>query len=226
MPFYSCSQLSCGITQDSFMNASNSNQVKGESDNKFCKVCGESIKRSAIKCIHCESFQDFRRFLTFSNTMLALIIALISVIAAVSPIIKDIFVEKNSNILVKLQYVDRESIYLVASNLGERDGSIGKTIMEIQTKNGKGYRSLLEKKRQESFINANSSEQVRLYLGCQYVETIRNAYFHFKQQQLSPQGVLVFEIISFKGERKNQRIELERISLESFFNSSWKKCKK
>ena len=36
------------------MNASSSNQVQGETDLKLCKVCGETIKISAIKCIHYE----------------------------------------------------------------------------------------------------------------------------------------------------------------------------
>lgn len=67
------------------------NELQDSPNIKQCKTCGEDIKSSAKKCIHCNSFQDLRRYLPISNTMIALIIALISVVAAVSPILKKVF---------------------------------------------------------------------------------------------------------------------------------------
>src|SRR5258706_15778244 len=51
------------------------------SDVKPCPVCGEEIKVSARKCIHCSSELTWRKYLTFSSTTLALLTALVSVIA-------------------------------------------------------------------------------------------------------------------------------------------------
>ena len=41
----------------------------GEVDaTKPCKVCGEAIKTTAKKCIHCDSYQDWRAYLNFGST--------------------------------------------------------------------------------------------------------------------------------------------------------------
>lgn len=50
-----------------------------------CKVCCESIQDGARKCIHCDSFQDWRRFLNMSGTVLALLVALITVSSTALP---------------------------------------------------------------------------------------------------------------------------------------------
>lgn len=204
-----------------------------DTQQKCCIVCGELIKSTAKKCIHCDSFQDLRRFLPISNTMLALVIALISVIAAVSPVIKNLFVEKNSEILVRLQDVHRESIYLMLSNLGEREGGIGKTSILYQTNEQppRGQRMLLEKNREESFVPAGSSKQLRLSMECKNAEyakriqKFRDLYFHWKvNEKLSPHGVVEVEIISFIGEQTTELIELNRTSLEAFLNNSRTTC--
>jgi hypothetical protein len=49
-------------------------------ETKPCKVCGEEIRESARKCNHCDSYQDWRLNIGFSNTVLSLLVALCSVL--------------------------------------------------------------------------------------------------------------------------------------------------
>lgn len=68
---------------------------------KPCRVCGEDIKASAQKCIRCDSYQDWRGRLGLSSTVLALLVALISVITNGVPIISAAFEAK----IVPLKFV-------------------------------------------------------------------------------------------------------------------------
>ena len=57
-----------------------------ERHKKQCTTCGEEIANSARKCIHCDTYQDWRRYLTFSSTVLALLVALLSVATVAGPV--------------------------------------------------------------------------------------------------------------------------------------------
>ena len=72
-------------------------------DMKACKVCAEEIKKAARICIKCNSYQDWRANLSVSNTVLALLVALISVLTAAVPALKQTFTPKNSSISVTFQ---------------------------------------------------------------------------------------------------------------------------
>lgn len=67
---------------------------------KNCAVCGERIAGSALKCIHCDSFLDWRRHLQFSTSVLALLVALVSVTATTAPALHGIWKGNNSAIEV------------------------------------------------------------------------------------------------------------------------------
>lgn len=53
-----------------------------------CRYCRNIIEEGAALCHHCGSYQDWKRFVNFSNTFLSLLIALLSVSALTIPIIK------------------------------------------------------------------------------------------------------------------------------------------
>jgi len=67
--------------------------TKDRSETKVCVVCDVEIGRGAIKCPNCGTFQNWRRHLQFSTTVLSLLIALISVSALVLPTILDALFE-------------------------------------------------------------------------------------------------------------------------------------
>lgn len=55
--------------------------TKDDKELKGCIQCASEIPKGANKCLKCGSFQNFRRFFEFSNNVLALLIALVSVIS-------------------------------------------------------------------------------------------------------------------------------------------------
>jgi hypothetical protein len=52
---------------------------------KLCRACGKAMPAQGRKCTECGSFQDWRRFLSFSTEVLALLIALFSVLGVAVP---------------------------------------------------------------------------------------------------------------------------------------------
>lgn len=97
------------------------------------------------------------------------------------------------------------------------------------TKNEKyTWAARLEKHRDETFIKAKSSKQVRLYLKRDteidkvHIKGGREYYFDWKQCKLSPMGFVEIEIIPFKGNKKKKIVNLDRTSLEAFLNNSIK----
>lgn len=48
---------------------------------KECIQCASKMPQRAVKCVKCGAFQNFRRFFEFSSTVLALLVALVSVLS-------------------------------------------------------------------------------------------------------------------------------------------------
>ncbi len=92
---------------------------------KPCRVCAEPIRENALKCIHCDSDQNWLYFrLGFSNTVLNLLLALISVLTVAVPIIKDAVTTNNSELVFSYQGSNSNALSVLVSNLGVRPGSI------------------------------------------------------------------------------------------------------
>jgi hypothetical protein len=85
-----------------------------------CRTCREPIRPGARKCTKCDSFQDWRRFLTLSTSALALVIALISVTSALGPGIVRLFAGERSALTVSYIAPVDGGILLLASNPGTR----------------------------------------------------------------------------------------------------------
>lgn len=94
---------------------------------KPCRYCAKPIPLSATYCTECEQFQNWRRFLTFSTTMIALVTALISVVATTAPTLMRYLQPAYTKLTIApLSNVGRELVFLV-SNEGTRPGGIGST---------------------------------------------------------------------------------------------------
>jgi hypothetical protein len=100
----------------------------GAENSKPCRVCGELIKKTARVCIHCNNYQDWRANISFGNTFLALLVALISVLTTAIPVIVGLFTTKNSHLEFSFQGATEDSISVLISNLGSRPGSVGSFI--------------------------------------------------------------------------------------------------
>jgi len=112
-------------------------RTSGEAD--VCKVCREPIKPGALKCTHCGSRQDWQRHLVFSSTVLALLIALISVLQSAIPQFIRIWEGDRSEVSLGLLQADKLSLFVIASNGGVMPGSIGAGFLNVKSVGGGVY---------------------------------------------------------------------------------------
>lgn len=171
-----------------------------------CIVCREQIKAGARKCIHCDSYQDWREYFNFSSSMLAWLVALVSVISLSLPVIKNALQKDNSKVVLAFQGIEEGYISLIASNLGTRPGSVGSA--ELIFDNGDGETqtfSLLvhESTSGAALIKEGFSGRIQL--------TLKNFGFRTTQENLlNLQAIkcyIVVEVIQFDGRRENFKLD-------------------
>ncbi len=119
----------------------NAQQDVADSNSIFCKFCKRRLEAGAVICNCCGHFQNWRSYLNFSHSILALLIALISVSTIALPVLLKVFENEDSNIVISYMYpelkktfnftrrpapytLDDFKLVLVASNRGNRPGAI------------------------------------------------------------------------------------------------------
>ena len=138
---------------------------------KKCKACNQDINEEASKCRHCNAWQGLRYYLTPTETVLALIVALISVSTMSYQTIKQLRKEHNSDI--NMLFLDRAdtTVPLVISNSGGRPAVISTTAglsMWMKSKDNKINKHILMLKltdgsRDNLLIPAETSKQFYYY---------------------------------------------------------------
>ena len=99
-----------------------------------CYLCQEPIYPTAKMCNACHSYQDWRRFFSFSSVILSLLIALISVVSAVGPgIVGMLFPPRSHLVFVRCNYT-KDGIAVFVENEGSRPGGIGGVTMLVYCK--------------------------------------------------------------------------------------------
>jgi hypothetical protein len=91
---------------------------------KECSTCFEPIDARAKKCLRCDSYQDWRRRLYIGSSVLALLVALVSVIAVAMPAVLMFFTPKDSNLEVEFHGSQGNRVFAVVANSGNRAGTI------------------------------------------------------------------------------------------------------
>ena len=107
-----------------------------------CPVCREPIKPGARKCIHCDSVLDWRGWLGVSQTTLALLVALISVVAGTAPQIKDLLTPKTSSLVVSFRQVLNQNLELIGWNQGHMSAQVQSARISAVTVDGKQIEAL------------------------------------------------------------------------------------
>lgn len=92
-----------------------------------CRYCAETIKAKALLCHNCGKRQDWKRFLSYGNSTLALFVALLSVASLGIPLIVNALKPDNSVVTVALVNRTDVMVPIIASNKGSRLAVIGAT---------------------------------------------------------------------------------------------------
>lgn len=94
-----------------------------EVGSKSCRECAAQVPANAKICKECKSYQDWRRYLVFSQTTLVLLVALFSVIAAASPHMVKLLTPYNSRLTgTFVDFRKGRSVFLL-SNDGRAPGT-------------------------------------------------------------------------------------------------------
>lgn len=96
----------------------------GATETKDCRQCAIPIPVAAKLCKECGSFQDWRGHLSFSNSILALLVALISVISISISNISPLFSSENSEVVLSNAMIRGDTLLVVATNTGTRPGIV------------------------------------------------------------------------------------------------------
>jgi hypothetical protein len=99
---------------------------KATNDDRIrCSTCQELILQGAKKCIHCESFQDWRRHLTANTAILAACISLVVAIPAVVPFVHEAWRKSDSNMAIAaVSSVQYGRIHVLMTNFGKKAGAV------------------------------------------------------------------------------------------------------
>ncbi|MBV7489597.1 hypothetical protein [Pseudomonas sp. PDM30] len=103
------------------------NQVlaaESEIQSALCKQCRNPIPSSARICSKCNSYQDWRSFVPFSTTALALLTALISVMGIAAPALHKLVHTPHSQAALTMPSVDGTTLRVIAVNSGDAPASL------------------------------------------------------------------------------------------------------
>lgn len=89
-----------------------------------CVICKEDIQEGALKCVHCSSSQGWARHIPFSSTVLALLVALFSVLQTTIAMFVSMSAKLESVTSISLASVSDSEFSLVASNDGNKSSIV------------------------------------------------------------------------------------------------------
>jgi hypothetical protein len=102
-----------------------------------CRVCREPIRQGAKKCIHCTSMLDWHGWLGISETALALLVALVSVVGATAPRVVDLFTPQYSKLSLSIRQIYGQNLELIASNQGHQSSQLLSASISAKTGDGR-----------------------------------------------------------------------------------------
>jgi len=191
-------------------------------DFKICDKCKEKIHKDAVICVHCKSFQNWRRHLGLSSSFLSLLLALISVSTVFVTVLSSSTIKDDSDIdasIINWQrtYVDDQgklAQVLMAdvfiTNNGKKPGAIKSLSIkgageekfnffrsgELERTNEYSHKGI-----ETQIVESGKTLLVKRYLKTNFdVKTFENKYTN---------AVLLIEVINFSGEQEDIRLEVK-----------------
>jgi hypothetical protein len=155
-----------------------------------CVTCREPIRLGARKCIHCDSFQDWRGKLSLSTSVLAMVVALVSVVGATLPAWKAALTVHDSEVKIFFVGVSGLRLHVMMANSGDRPAGILKTWLLLKANN-------------EYLTIASGGPSGEIHENVNVMVNVStNEKFRPDQIQNARNGcVLGIEVISFRGKK-------------------------
>ena len=103
---------------------------------KRCVVCAEPINLAAVRCVHCGAEQTaMRQRMGVSTNVLSMMVALVSVLGVVVPLLIQSATPDDSKLVFSLQYATDKELFVIVSNQGKEPGTVATA--HLQVKDGK-----------------------------------------------------------------------------------------
>jgi len=172
-----------------------------------CLTCKEPIREGAKKCKTCDSYQDWRRHLQISSSVLALLVALVSVLSFAAPIAADLMQEDGSKATISLQTVQGGNVYFMASNAGNRPAGVGNATLTVRYGN-ETTRLPLYRTGEPPFIPPGGSQQLAYTLSEDQRQMIPSMFVRQRnlkggsKPDTSGEVRLIVEAIEFDGVKR------------------------
>jgi len=190
-----------------------------------CKICKEEIRRNAVICSHCKSFQNWRRHLGLSSSFLSILLALISVITVFVTVLANTTIKNDSDIdssviswqrtffnnqgkIVQVLVTD-----IFVTNSGKKPGIIKTFSVKGEGEDKFRYFQSEMQKPNDAYLNQSinskivepgNSQLLRGYLVTNFdVSTFENIYSN---------SLLLLEVVNFSGEDQSIKLKVENRS--------------
>jgi hypothetical protein len=198
----------------------------GNLKTKPCRLCGETIQRTAIKCKHCDGFQGRWFFLNLSIPTLGLLVALVSVISLSAPALVRLLTPDASAVKISFQHFQDGTAYFVATNAGNQPGSIGEVYMDDGTRSPP-QRYYLRAEATKRVVPPGASQEMAFAIPCFREEVPQIQYAQdggFGSRPMASDVRLDVIVIQFDGTQSTVVTKLSPLSGISAVNDRHVRC--
>jgi predicted nucleic acid-binding Zn ribbon protein len=127
---------------------------------KLCRVCKKAMPAEGVKCTECSSFQNWRRILSFSTEILAMLIAISAVMGFAIPEFTK-WLNRHSHTQVRIIKASEDDLVVILMNTGHEPSTVQKlraSFLNVPLTDA----DLFPADASEFYIPADSSHMVRL----------------------------------------------------------------
>lgn len=209
-----------------------------------CSTCRELILRGAKKCTQCDSYQDWRKHLTGSTAILALILSALAGLTAAGPVIYQAWRKADSDLSISsVSLIQYGKVYVLLTNSGKMPGAVSVMTIELPIKderrviwlhpimNGPNAGVIPPDGAVERTFQGNFSENYvtvpegwdpKKMLKESDLDTLKQAMDDIEKGDGLPKCKAVIDVTSFKGESNKIKKNFDCRSLKDMLYVYWK----
>lgn len=202
-----------------------------------CRHCRLLIPTGAALCHKCGNYQNWRRHLSFSTSVLALLVALLSVASTAIPAILKSFDRPTSN-LIATNAVGRENVVIVTvSNLGSMPGIVKGGHIELGNieNSGEMWASAMPEGDGLGFLVAGGAKQLTFRTEFNFtVQVTERLYDAIGQANIlklfnkESRDIFTFGVFTYSSENREKvlRVPLSAQVVLSGLREHYRKCRR